>query len=374
MKTKRLQQIFALALSATMTFAMVACGAETAEPTEQTKPTQAVETQPTVEEEAPELGVNLLENGDFSDGKNQWSTYCMDGMVDLSVTKDGELDVDIKKVGSVAHGVQIYHDGFRLEEGCVYNISFDAYADVERPGEMRFQINGGDYHAYYMEQTDFTTEKTHYEYSFTMEETSDPAPRFCYNLGLVGDMSTDMEEHHIYFDNFSLTMEDASGKVASTTGVQVPDIAVNQIGYLPKAYKSATIKGSGLNQTAKLINEKNGKVVLKAEIGGGELDKDSKDMEAVFDFTKVKKAGTYHIEAGDAVSPSFRIGKDVYDDAMKAAIKMLYYQRCGMELTEEYAGDFAHPDCHHTEAVLYEDTSKKLDVSGGWHDAGDYGR
>lgn len=373
MRKQTLQKMFAMALAVSLTLGLVACGST--EAVEETPEPEVVETtEAPVEEEAPELGVNLLENGDFSDGKNQWSTYCMDGSCDLSVTNDGVLDVSIQKVGSVAHGVQIYHDGFRLEEGCVYNISFDAYSDVERPGEMRFQINGGDYHAYYMERSEFTTEQTHYEYQFTMEEASDPAPRFCFNLGLLDGMDADMGEHHVYFDNFSLTMEDASGKVASTTGVEVPDIAVNQIGYLPGAYKTATIKGSGLNQTAKLINEKNGKAVFKAEIGSGEADPDTGDEEAVFDFSKVKKAGTYHVEAGDAVSPSFRISEDVYDEALKAAIKMLYYQRCGTELTAEYAGDFAHPVCHDTEAVLYEDGDKKLDVSGGWHDAGDYGR
>ena len=37
------------------------------------------------------------------------------------------------------------------------------------------------------------------------------------------------------------------------------------------------------------------------------------------------------------------------------------------------AGDFAHPVCHNTLARIYP-TDRYIDVSGGWHDAGDYGR
>ena len=114
------------------------------------------------------------------------------------------------------------------------------------------------------------------------------------------------------FDDFSLTLEDAKGKVSNNNTTEIPDIAVNQIGYLPSTLKTATIKGTGLNQTAKLIDEKTGKSVFEAEIGGGENNADTKDREAVFDFTKIKNEGTYHIEAGDAISPSFEISKNVF--------------------------------------------------------------
>ena len=129
-----------------------------------------------------------------------------------------------------------------------------------------------------------------------------------------------------------------------------------------------------LNAYDRLLNEDTKETVLEVEIGAGVDDPDSGEKEAEFDFKEVKDEGNYHIEAGDVVSASFRIAEDVYDDIFKASIKMLYYQRCGTELTSDLAGDFAHPVCHNDEAVLYEDNSVKLDVSGGWHDAGDYGR
>lgn len=379
MKTRTVKSLFAVSMVMIVAIGTVGCGEkEATAPVEEAVEEESIvaEDVPTTapEDESATIGVNLLENADFSKGVDQWFTYCFDGECEISVNSDGALDVDIKKLGSVDYGVQLYHDGFALDEGCEYKISFDSYCDVERPVQLRFQINGGDYHAYYEEAVDLGTEKNHFEYTFNMEETSDPAPRFCFNMGIIDGMDPNMSEHHVYFDDFSLTLEDASGKVAGSGQVDIPDIAVNQIGYLPSALKTATIKGTGLKQTAKLIDEKTGKAVFDKKIGGGKEDPDSGEKEEIFDFSSIKDEGTYHIEAGDAISPSFKISKSVYEDALKATIKMLYYQRCGQELTSDSAGDFAHPACHSDKAVLYEDTSKKFDVSGGWHDAGDYGR
>lgn len=320
-------------------------------------------------------GENMLKNGDFSEGTDPWYTFCQNGNCEISVNDDGNLDIDIKSVGTVAHGVQLYHDGFSLEEGCVYKISFDAFSDVDgKTLEMRFQLNGGDYHAYYLENVVVGKEVQHYEYTFTMNETGDPAPRFCFNMGAIGDMDSKTPEHHVYLDNVVLTLEDATNRVAGNWAVDIPDIAVNQIGYLKNAYKSATLRGSALSGSAQLINEDTGKAVFEKKIGSSIDDPDTGEKEAIFNFTDITDEGTYHVEAGSAVSPSFKISDDVYDEAFKASIKMLYYQRCGTELTKDLAGDFAHPVCHTQNSVLYEDRSKTLDVTGGWHDAGDYGR
>ena len=402
MKNKALSKLLCVTLSAMLVFGAAGCGSQT-EQTGQGEETQAVEADATAEEAAGEetsaeesssevsqeedlededeeeeaslvTGENLLSNGDFSSGKDPWSYFCQNGICDMSINSEGELDVDIKNVGTVEYGVQMFHDGFSLYEGCEYHLTFDARCDIERNLEMRFQINGGDYHAYFSDNVAVGPETKSYEYTFTMNETTDPAPRFCFNMGLTPDLDKSVAEHHVYFDNFVLTVTDDSGKVAGSGEVQMPDIAVNQIGYLPGAYKSATLRKSALKQTAKLINEATGEAVLEAEIGSGIKDPDTGEKEEAFDFTEVNDEGTYHVESGEAVSPSFKIGKDVYEDAFKASIKMLYYQRCGTELTAKYAGDFAHPVCHNEEAVLYEDRTKKLDVSGGWHDAGDYGR
>ena len=103
------------------------------------------------------------------------------------------------------------------------------------------------------------------------------------------------------------------------------------------------------------------------------MNKSTGRNEARFDFSSVTAPGTYKIVAGDKESFEFKIGADVYDEAFKASLRMFYLQRCGMELTSDLAGDYAHPACHTEKATVFG-TSEKIDVSGGWHDAGDYGR
>ena len=58
---------------------------------------------------------------------------------------------------------------------------------------------------------------------------------------------------------------------------------------------------------------------------------------------------------------------------IKPVGRMFYLHRCGVVLDAARAGVFSHPACHTAPArVFHSDTF--LQVSGGWHDAGDYGR
>jgi len=58
---------------------------------------------------------------------------------------------------------------------------------------------------------------------------------------------------------------------------------------------------------------------------------------------------------------------------IKPVGRMFYLQRCGVALDAARAGVFSHPACHTAPARVFgSDTF--LHVSGGWHDAGDYGR
>ena len=83
------------------------------------------------------------------------------------------------------------------------------------------------------------------------------------------------------------------------------------------------------------------------------------------------EAGTYYITCGGLdQSYSFTIGNNVYDSLLDDSVKMLYLQRCGTEVKDS---TFGHVACHNTLATVYH-TNEKIDVSGGWHDAGDYGR
>lgn len=67
-------------------------------------------------------------------------------------------------------------------------------------------------------------------------------------------------------------------------------------------------------------------------------------------------------------------GKDLMTHSLiKPLGRMFYLQRCGVPLDSDHAGDFSHPACHTAPARVFQ-SDTFLHVSGGWHDAGDYGR
>ncbi len=341
-------------------------------------PEESEETEETEEsdqpEEAEEISYdNMIKNGDFSEGVGNWSTYLNGGTGVLAVNHEGQLEVRIGDVGNLDYSVQAYYDGFKCDTGVVYQFSFDLAVDKPRTVVWRIQINGGDYHAYFTEEIAATEEMQHYEYELKMEEPSDPAPRLCFNLGnYEGD--GDLGEHVVKIDNVDFHVVDASGKTVADGGPETPDILVSQVGYLPGEMKLATFRGDQIGDSFNVIDVETNESVFTGQIAQKGTNEASDETTAVGDFTSVTASGNYKIESeGCGESFPFAIAEDVYDGLLEDTFRMMYLQRCGVELSEDLAGDFAHPVCHDSKAVVYG-TDQKIDVSGGWHDAGDYGR
>lgn len=386
---RKLKRIAAVCLTAAMTLSLLAgCGGSgtgdtttestTGEVTETTTEADTTEEASSEEatEEEEELGVS---DGDrviditFDDGENGgFHTYTNGGNEEL-LNENGELCVDIKKTGSIDYANQIYYDGFRLYQGCVYEYSFDVRCDIERNIEWRLQINGGDYHAYASEVIDIGPETQHITATFTMEEDSDPAPRLCFNMGKQEGMTGEEAEHHIYFDNVLLEAVDASGAQQVEA---VPDpivVNVNQVGYKKNDTKVATVIGKDA-KTFEVIDAESGEAVYSGNLTEPQYDAPSGEYCQLADFSEVTEDGTYKVTTDtDEESFEFQIGDDVYSGLYNDIVLMLYNQRCGVELDSSISGEFAHAACHTGEAVVYG-TDTKIDVTGGWHDAGDYGR
>jgi hypothetical protein len=95
-----------------------------------------------------------------------------------------------------------------------------------------------------------------------------------------------------------------------------------------------------------------------------------RDRYYVFDVTN--NVGSHRFEISDAV----------YSDVLKQAMRVFFYQRCGMPKAAPYAQTgWTDPSCHigtmqDTDCRLYNNTnvSTAKNLSGGWHDAGDYNK
>ena len=336
---------------------------------------------------------------DFDDGTlDGFETYTEGGECELH-NEDGKLTVSITGCGSLDYANQAYRDGFSLEQNCTYNYSFDISCSIDRQVEYRLQLNGGDYHAYLGEKIRAGREPVHVSIDWTMTEESDPAPRLCFNMGYEDDMPQDPGAHTVWIDNISLTVLDDSGTAgAGGEGPQEGEdggvlISVNQVGYRPSDTKTAILRYTGAGApeddlkpdgvhavTELFAADESGARVLSLSAGELFYDTASGSWMQRADFSALTSPGRYRICAGDdgreVLCEPFKIDEDPYDSLLKDAVRMLYLQRCGTQVSlpdDPDAEPFAHAACHDRPALIYG-TDQTRDVSGGWHDAGDYGR
>ena len=101
-------------------------------------------------------------------------------------------------------------------------------------------------------------------------------------------------------------------------------------------------------------------------------DEASGDEVAMVNLGELK-AGHYTLESTEG-KRTLTVSEKPWKAVTNALIKGLYYQRCGCELKPEHAGIYSHPACHTAPATDWEDRSVLRRVTGGWHDAGDYGK
>lgn len=331
---------------------------------------------PATEAKSDEVqGEEIITDGDFSEKSTYWGIYLESGGSASFDVSQGRLVVKILDPGKVAHSVQLYRDGFELLEGAKYHFSAQISSDVPRTIEWRVQVNGGDYHPYAdMQDIKIGPKPGDISFDFTMEEPSDPAPRMCFNLG-DAEKKQGLSAHNIYFDNVSLLLvSDKEAKAIEQKG-EIMNVNIDQAGYRTNDEKRAVIRsGEKADDHFTVTNVSTGKEVYKGETVPGNTGGSSGDRVVYADFSEVVIPGRYRIDTpGSGSSYEFDIYDDVYNGALKDSLRMLYLQRCGSDIPKQYAGDFAHVACHTELAEVYGE-GKSIDVSGGWHDAGDYGR
>ncbi len=149
------------------------------------------------------------------------------------------------------------------------------------------------------------------------------------------------------------------------------DIFINQCGYKPDSSKIAVMP---FECSEFSVVNLNGDKVYSGKVSLYGYDKNSGDTVYKADFSDFAESGKYRITAGEKQSAAFEIGENVYDDLLTDILRAFYFLRCGDGLSEKHAGVYKHGECHKKIACEWDNPQVKKDVSGGWHDAGDYGR
>lgn len=157
--------------------------------------------------------------------------------------------------------------------------------------------------------------------------------------------------------------------VLNAAGIR--EIRINQLGYLPDDVKTAVYIGESGGAPAEfaVVDAFTGDTVYVAEAGAAEKGYGRMKDVCRLDFSAFGRCGAYLVTAGGASSPVFPIDPCVYDGATDFILGYLRQQRCGFN-------PFLRDSCHTKDAYIVWSgdparDSTHIDVTGGWHDAGD---
>ncbi len=174
-------------------------------------------------------------------------------------------------------------------------------------------------------------------------------------------------------------------------------IKIDQFGYRTADKKIAVISSpiTGYNNTSPFTPGTNYQLRRWSDDGvvftgsavpwnSGTIQGQSGDKVWWFDFSAYTTPGSYYVfdVTNNAGSYKFDISDQIYAEVLKQAARVFYYQRCGAPKAAPYAQTgWTDAACHigslqDTDCRLYNitDPSTSKNLSGGWHDAGDYNK
>ncbi|HQU58884.1 MAG TPA: glycoside hydrolase family 9 protein, partial [Saprospiraceae bacterium] len=145
----------------------------------------------------------------------------------------------------------------------------------------------------------------------------------------------------------------------------------NLLGYLPEDAKVAiAFSEKPILGVFELVEEPGGRVVLSGNLKRSEAPGWGRfEYYYELDFSQAKTSGDYYLRLknSDVRSTTFRIGPDAFGRTHEDLLEFMRQQRCGYN-------PFLDMVCHQRDGRAFYGPmpdSTYVDVSGGWHDAGD---
>lgn len=266
--------------------------------------------------------------------------------------------IENSNVGTEMKSNQMFVDLVPLVANNTYTIRFSVSCMVNR--SLMFSVLDGDSMSVINETTfQIGPDEQVLEYSFTPSTTINNG-RLNFYFG--NDGVTDY--HTITFKNIELINTTSNDN----------SVRVNHLGYAPNNQKRCVFTYQP-GDFFKVVKNDTNEVVYVGAVKKEVRNELTGEMNYYGDFTNVMEPGIYHIEAAFiGRSPDFIIANGLYKDVFKDALRFMSIQRCGYVLNPELFNEYSHPSCHHGEGRYFDMPDQVADVSGGWHDAGDYGR
>ncbi len=227
-----------------------------------------------------ETSVNLLKDGNFPSGSvistNQDASWFLGqgtnwgGSAAKTSVAGGTATVDVTTIGAESYQPQLVQYNLALDKGMNYKLSFKASADVARKIEVSFQQSIDPWGAYATKEFDITTTAKEYTFIFAMEEDSDDAAQFAFNLGQATGA--------VKISDVKLVFTTAEpGSEGGDPQAIVADLRLNASG---KTYQVFDMQGRTLGR----VDVANGATVADAL------------------FAKFQKAGVYMVKQGSKLT------------------------------------------------------------------------
>lgn len=158
-------------------------------------------------------------------------------------------------------------------------------------------------------------------------------------------------------------------------------IHVDQVGYLPQYPKVAVVVAGKGAKEFKVVNTATNEIVYKGNLSAPRIDISSNDTVRQADFSAVTTPGTYMVTVdGIGSSYNFKIADNVYNIPFIHTLRSFTLARSNTAINDPITGltNAAGHEKYKTAKVFFTDevstAGQILDVSGGWYDAGDFGK
>ncbi|WP_166382096.1 glycoside hydrolase family 9 protein [Catellatospora methionotrophica] len=309
-------------------------------------------------------------NGTFTSGHAPWwgtSNITLD-------SSGGQLCADIPGGTVNPWDVIIGQDNVPLVAGETYSYTFTASATPDKVGKALIQLPVDPWTQFLAANPLMTGTATGYSYTFTAP-VSLPNAQVAFQIG--GSASP-----------WRLCLDDVSLKGGAEPEVYEPDtgprVRVNQVGYLTRGPKNATVVTEATAALPWQLKNAGGSVVASGSSTPRGVDASSAQNVHSIDFSAYAVAGTgFTLVADGETSRPFDLAGNLYSGLRDDALKFFYTQRSGVEILDSLRPGYGRPAGHVGVAPNKGDTSVpcqpgvcdySLDVSGGWYDAGDHGK
>jgi endoglucanase len=333
----------------------------------------------------PLVGHNLVYNGDFAKGARSlpWNGELAKPAEGRTYVDKGELCMEVKNRGLNRWDAQLRHQHINLLKGHTYTIQFKVRSTQKTRVYLKLGQAGPPFREFWKLLFGADEKQQTYSGTFTMDAPDDPGIEMAFHMG--GQLARlTPAPYTVCIDDVRVD-DPQYTEVPEPVPPPIPNVLVNQVGYFPALAKIAVVKNPNAVPWD-LLNAK-GQVVAKGTTAPFGFDAASGDQVSLIDFTAYAEKGTgYTLRVGNDVSHAFDIRDDLYAKMKYDALAFYYQQRSGIPIEMPYAGNeqWVRPAGHIDVKPNIGDTSVpcapgsgctyKLDVSGGWYDAGDQGK